>query len=222
MAKRSWLRLLGGAAFACALGVACSDDNGDTDQEVLPNQGAGGTAMGAAGAGGSAGAGMGGSANAGSSAGAGGSGMSDGAGGTAMAGVGGSGMGGSAAAPGAAGSGMGGSGMGGAGMEPPPEEEPEEEEPPPASEGVSFAEDVQPIFAESCSPCHTTGRSGGHSVGSDDLDVALADAQRLGETLVGRLDGGGMPPGCAVAGQAPCISLDELAIVEAWVEDPQP
>jgi hypothetical protein len=127
----------------------------------------------------------------------GGTGGAPGAGGT------GTGAGGTASVP----PGMGGMGMGGAGMEPPP-----------TGESVSFEDDVWPIFMTSCGPCHTTSGSGGHSVGSPVLATALADAQRLGETLVTRLDGGGMPFGCATAGVAPCISITDLETVEAWVD----
>jgi hypothetical protein len=99
----------------------------------------------------------------------------------------------------------------GAPVEPPPVK-------PPAV--TSFEADVWPIFVTGCNPCHTAVRAGGHSVGSADLAIAFADATRLGSTLVARLDGGGMPLGCAGnPGDPGCISLDDLATVQAWIDE---
>lgn len=214
-----------------AVAVGCSGEDDDPEQSTLPVFGQGGTApVGAVGGtGGTAGApGAGGTAPVAANGGTGGApaaanggtggapaanGGSGGSGGTAgapgvggtggvSAGTGGTGAGGTASAP----PGAGGTGMGGAGMEPPV-----------TGESVSFEDEVWPIFMARCGGCHTTGRQGGHSVGSPTLATALADAQRLGETLVTRLDGGNMPPGCTTAGTAPCIPIDELETVEDWV-----
>jgi hypothetical protein len=230
MAIRSWF----GFASACSLAllslaVGCSGED-DTDQNTLPafgNGGTGGTSpVGAAGTAGTAGQGGTGAANNGGTGGApaganggtggapqavGGSGGSAGSGGSGgmggtgnalgMGGTGGSGMGGTGGAPGAGGTGMN-AGMGGTA---------------PVAEAVSFEDEVWPIFMMSCNPCHTTGRSGGQSVGSATLATAFADAMRVSPRLVGRLNGGGMPPNCNTAGTAPCIPLDDLQIVEDWV-----
>ena len=100
-------------------------------------------------------------------------------------------------------------------MEPPPP--PDEPPPPPPAPG--FEANVWPIFQANCSPCHTTNRFGGHSVGSADLSVAFADATRLGQTLILRLDGGGMPLGCAgQPGDEGCIAVNDLAAIQAWID----
>jgi hypothetical protein len=89
-------------------------------------------------------------------------------------------------------------------------------EPTPTS---SFQLDLSPIFQAQCSPCHTTLRRGGHSVGSADLTTAFADATRLGATLIQRLNGGGMPPACTgLPGDPGCISVANLAAIQLWID----
>jgi hypothetical protein len=96
----------------------------------------------------------------------------------------------------------------------PPVEPPPAEPPPP-----SFEANVWPIFQTGCSPCHTTLGLGGHLVGSADLATAFADATRLGPTLIARLDGGGMPLGCAGAPGTPgCIAVNDLATIQLWID----
>jgi hypothetical protein len=83
----------------------------------------------------------------------------------------------------------------------------------------SFERDIWPIFQGQCSPCHTTLGRGGHLVGSADLATAFADATRLGTTLIDRLDGGGMPPACTgVPGDPGCISVEDLVLIELWLD----
>jgi hypothetical protein len=104
---------------------------------------------------------------------------------------------------------------------PPPVEPPMEPAPfePPLPTAPGFEAAVWPIFMTGCSPCHTSLRRGGHSVGSADLTVAFADATRLGPTLIERLDGGGMPLGCAGSpGDEGCIAIDDLATIQAWID----
>ena len=104
-------------------------------------------------------------------------------------------------------------------VEPPPVKPPPVKPPPVEPEVTSFEADVWPIFQASCAPCHTSLRTAGHSVGSADLAVAFADATRLGETLLQRLDGGGMPLGCAgVPGDEGCLSIEDFDTVQAWVD----
>jgi hypothetical protein len=107
--------------------------------------------------------------------------------------------------------------------EPPPVKKPPVKKPPiepPPPPVTSFEANVWPIFVSNCTPCHTTLRRGGHSVGSADLAVAFADATLLGSTLIERLDGGGMPLGCeGVPGDPGCISIEDLATVQAWIDD---
>jgi hypothetical protein len=90
-------------------------------------------------------------------------------------------------------------------------------EPPPTA--PSFEADVWPIFVTGCAPCHTDFGLGGHNVGSADLATAFEDAQRVGERLVIRLDGGGMPIGCSGnPGDPGCIAVDDLATIQAWID----
>ncbi len=99
-------------------------------------------------------------------------------------------------------------------------------------EVVSFAADIQPIFAQRCGPCHTTDGYAGHNVGGADLEAAYADAVRLGQDLVGRINGGGMPPSdapppndCADGagpGDPGCVTVEELNRVQTWLAQCSP
>jgi mono/diheme cytochrome c family protein len=85
-------------------------------------------------------------------------------------------------------------------------------------DALSFATDIQPIFAANCGPCHTTNGAAGHNVGGP-LPGSFQDAQRLGQTLVDRIDGGGMPPNCnGDPGDPGCLSVEEVALVQAWID----
>jgi hypothetical protein len=93
---------------------------------------------------------------------------------------------------------------------------------------VSFAADIHPIFEASCGPCHVTDGSAGHNVGGE-LATAYADAVGLGQTLIDRVDGGGMPPPYAEApnncgaeggdqpGDPGCLSVEEVALIQTWI-----
>jgi hypothetical protein len=97
---------------------------------------------------------------------------------------------------------------------------------------VSFERDIHPIFAQRCGPCHVTNSSGGHNVGSADLDAAYADAVELGQTLVIMIDGGGMPPpeaeppnNCAYGdgpGDPGCVPVAELELIKTWIAQCMP
>lgn len=90
---------------------------------------------------------------------------------------------------------------------------------PPEPVALGFELDVWPIFQASCGPCHTGLGRGGHNVGSVTLAEADADARRLGATIIQRLDGGGMPPACTgVPGDPGCISVENLATIQAWLD----
>jgi hypothetical protein len=93
-------------------------------------------------------------------------------------------------------------------------EEPNEE---PPGDALSFEADVLPILADNCGPCHTTNSTAGHSVGGD-LPGSYEDAVRLGDTLLQRIDGDGMPPGCTQTGVAPCLSEEEVQTVADWID----
>jgi hypothetical protein len=93
---------------------------------------------------------------------------------------------------------------------------------------VSFAADIHPIFEASCGPCHVTDGSAGHNVGGE-IGQAYLDAVRIGQRLVTRIDGGGMPPSYApppndcgnAGGDQPgdpgCLTVNEVALVQAWI-----
>ena len=95
---------------------------------------------------------------------------------------------------------------------------------------VSFAADIHPIFESSCGPCHVDLGYGGHNVAGE-LEAAYVDAVRLGQRLITRIDGGGMPPpnaappndcGAQGRGSEPgdqgCLTVAEVSLVQAWIE----
>jgi hypothetical protein len=98
---------------------------------------------------------------------------------------------------------------------------------------VSFAAVIHPIFELSCAPCHVTLGSAGHNVGGE-LEQAYADAVRLGQTLVTRIDGGGMPPpeapppndcgtdGGGQPGDEGCLTTAQVSLVQAWIDQCYP
>jgi hypothetical protein len=98
---------------------------------------------------------------------------------------------------------------------------------------VSFAADIHPIFELSCGPCHVTLRTAGHNVGGE-LEQAYADAVRLGQELVSRIDGGGMPPpdapppndcganGGDQPGDEGCLTTAQVSLVQTWINQCYP
>lgn len=216
------LKLTSAVAFlAIGAVLACSDNDGSDVQPIGPP-----------GMGGSAGSGMSGAAGSMSGSGGTGGGGTSGTGGSGGTGGGTSGTGGSggssggppgctpadAGAPdtGDAGDGDAGDGDGGLGDA--------------STDGgisgtVSFAADVHPILVASCGPCHVTDSSGGHNVGSEDVDAAYADAVEYGAAILERTNGGGMPPAYAAPpnncaggpGDPGCLSVQEYAQIQTWV-----
>ena len=106
--------------------------------------------------------------------------------------------------------------------------------------GVTYTKDVKPILAVKCAPCHTTEGAGSppHNIGTTYADlskvVVTVDApagcfkdgfdktmgKTIGECIVPAIMEGWMPMGqpCfSTPRPAACISLDEQAIIEAWV-----
>jgi len=82
---------------------------------------------------------------------------------------------------------------------------------------VTFAADLHPIFRANCVPCHEDEYSGGHNVAAVDVDEAYGFVKDIKDRLVGRVNGGGMPPGCSgVAGDPGCISVAELNLIQRW------
>ena len=105
-----------------------------------------------------------------------------------------------------------------------------DEEPEPVTTGPDYVNDVQPILEAKCAACHTTGASGGHSIGmnhADGLDASYSCTDKnIAACSVDRIKDGTMPQGkgCegVVADGAPnadvCVTESEMAILEAWLE----
>lgn len=97
-----------------------------------------------------------------------------------------------------------------------PAEEPAEETP--AAGDLSFATDIQPIFNQTCGPCHAEAGQSGVSIGDPDIDTAFESAVDFEDRVLERIDLGTMPPPCGggAPGDPGCISEEDLADVEAW------
>jgi hypothetical protein len=108
------------------------------------------------------------------------------------------------------------------------------------SGAVTYTKDVKPIFAVKCAPCHTTDGQGAppHNIGTTYADalklVITTDApadcfkdgfdkmmpKTVGECTVPAIKEGWMPLAMQCFNTprpATCVSLDEQAIIEAWV-----
>jgi hypothetical protein len=82
---------------------------------------------------------------------------------------------------------------------------------------VTFAADVYPILRANCVPCHDTLTSGGHNVAAADVNEAYGFVEELKPILVGRVNGGNMPPDCnGLPGDPGCISVAELDLIVRW------
>ena len=110
--------------------------------------------------------------------------------------------------------------------EPPPQQQPEQQrepqpEPPPQPEpepGVSFQEDILPILQASCAVqgCH----AGPNPPKGLNLET-YADFEKggvfkpgdiKGSVVIGRIDGGGMPPGAPLAD-------DQIQLFKDWIDE---
>jgi hypothetical protein len=128
-----------------------------------------------------------------------------GAGGSSMAGAGGSGLAGSG---GAAGSANDDAGVDDAG-----------------SALVTYTGQIQAILVANCSPCHSTLNNGGHNAAS-----SYDDAVQVADEIVDEIASGGMPEsgngnqGCEGGdpGDPGCVSVDDFALIQRWVEDGTP
>jgi len=108
--------------------------------------------------------------------------------------------------------------------EDPPADEPPADDPPAAAGDVSFATDVQPIFNQTCGPCHAEQGTAGVSIGDSDIDVALESAIEREEGVFRRIEAGTMPPPCGggAPGDSGCISEEDLATIQAWYDAGSP
>lgn len=94
-------------------------------------------------------------------------------------------------------------------------------------------DEVHPIFADKCGPCHTTAANGGHSMGGADADSAYDDSQvdrngqTRGELAYDRILAGTMPPGCSGDPEQDadiidfCLTQAEQDTVDQWITDGQ-
>ena len=108
-----------------------------------------------------------------------------------------------------------------------------------SSGAVTYTKDVKPILAVKCAPCHTTEGQGSpsHNIGANYADalkvVVTPDApagcfkdvvktmgKTVGECAVPAIMEGWMPMAMSCFNTprpATCVSLDEQAVIEAWV-----
>jgi hypothetical protein len=92
---------------------------------------------------------------------------------------------------------------------------------------VSFADDVWPVLRANCAGagCHGEGSFLPEHANSD-VDVAFEEASPVADLIAGRVSGQLtpiMPQGCGPApGFGMCLSLDEVALIRAWVEQGAP
>lgn len=106
-------------------------------------------------------------------------------------------------------------------------------------DGVITFDEVQPLFSQSCSPCHTNAMFGGHNVGDSDPAMGYADSQldamagacaglTVGACTLVRIQSGEMPMGFGCtgdpkmdAGDEACLTADEQALIQTWIDDGQ-
>jgi cytochrome c553 len=104
----------------------------------------------------------------------------------------------------------------------PPADDPPADDPPaddpPAASALSFEDDIQPIFNQTCGPCHAETGQSGVSIGDPDIPTAYESAVNFEARVLARIDIGTMPPPClgGAPGDPGCISEEDLADVEAW------
>ena len=98
-------------------------------------------------------------------------------------------------------------------------------------------DDVYPIFAASCAPCHNSatpngGPSGGHSIASSNQAVAYQASQlpariakcagkKIGECALIRIQDGSMPASgdCREPKTDKCPDASEQALIQQWIDD---
>jgi hypothetical protein len=104
--------------------------------------------------------------------------------------------------------------------------------PAPGGDLVSFDQDVHPILIERCGSCHEVGTPAtpGHAAPDPDEAFAATQGMSMNEPVYERIlarasgddPGGFMPPsyaGCeGPLGSPGCVSLEEFALIELWVE----
>jgi len=103
---------------------------------------------------------------------------------------------------------------------------------PETSASPTFANDIAAILGAKCAGCHTGGAgSGGHNIGDTASDAAKnagnpsCSGLTVAECSILRIKDGSMPLGAGCsgdpatdAGNAACLTADEQALVQAWVD----
>lgn len=79
---------------------------------------------------------------------------------------------------------------------------------------VTYTNDVKPIFAAKCGPCHTGGGSGGQNIGISYADTQApsyyCSGQTVGQCALVRIQNGTMPG-------SPAVTPAEQAVIQAWI-----
>jgi hypothetical protein len=104
---------------------------------------------------------------------------------------------------------------------------------------ITYTTNAQPIFAQHCNPCHTTGNAGagGGPVGSGRFASSYAASQNSsyycpgqtkGACTIVRIHDGTMPAGAGCTGdpsldtgKAACLNLAEQQTIQAWIDQGQ-
>jgi mono/diheme cytochrome c family protein len=83
---------------------------------------------------------------------------------------------------------------------------------------LHFDTDIWPIFSANCGPCHTTGNSGGQSIGSSDKAKALSDAKANQTDIIADIANGTMPLGTCMGppDSDGCLTNADFQKIEAW------
>ena len=98
---------------------------------------------------------------------------------------------------------------------------------------VTYTNDVKPILLQHCSPCHSTGGSGGANLATSYASTQLASyacaGKTKGECALVRAQNGSMPPGAGCtgdptkdAGNPKCLTAAEQQTLQAWIAAGQP
>ena len=107
----------------------------------------------------------------------------------------------------------------------------------PDAPAVRFSTSVAPILRAHCTPCHSTGMSGGHNIGNASATIGYADSQLASYTTPGqtkghaslvRIQNGSMPQGAGCSGNPAtdignpaCLTAAEQATIQAWLSGGQ-
>jgi len=98
--------------------------------------------------------------------------------------------------------------------------------PPAAKKGVTFAQDIKPLFEKACFKCHGEEKqkaklrldtAAAVKKGSENGEVIIvgkSEKSSLVHSIAGLIEDGLMPP----EGKADPLTKDEIALVRAWID----